>query len=121
MRDMLQSNKIIILKTYFIFSLFFFFVIRAEEERSSRLREESITLREELNKIYLCRDLLEQQRLETESLLNIVEKQKAELEYDLDKINVEKQEAKEMLEKSATSHETLAQDVKLMKSCITEV
>nr|CAD7197852.1 unnamed protein product [Timema douglasi] len=50
--------------------------LRAEEERCSRLREELLTLREEMNRAYLSRDMLEQHKLETDSLINQLEKSK---------------------------------------------
>lgn len=48
--------------------------LRAEEERCSRLKEETLTLREELAKAQLAKDLLEQQKSETDSLLNHIDK-----------------------------------------------
>jgi rootletin len=52
--------------------------LRAEEERCSRLREELLTAREELSKLYLARDLLEQQKMEAEGVISQVEKAKSE-------------------------------------------
>lgn len=52
------------------------FAYRHEEERSSRLKEELLTLREELSNLYLSRDMLEQQRLESDSLIAHIEKAK---------------------------------------------
>lgn len=50
--------------------------IRSEEDRSSRLREELLTVREELNKLYLSHDMLEQQKLEADILISSLEKTK---------------------------------------------
>lgn len=48
--------------------------LRAEEDRCSRLREELLTVREDLSKTYLTKDMLEQQKSEVEALLAQVEK-----------------------------------------------
>lgn len=50
--------------------------MRAEEERCSRLREEVLTLREDMNKAYLSRDMLEQQKMESDNLIAQIEKSK---------------------------------------------
>jgi hypothetical protein len=50
--------------------------LRAEEERCSRLREELLTLREDMNKSYLSRDMLEQQKMESDDLIVQIEKSK---------------------------------------------
>jgi rootletin len=50
--------------------------LRAEEERCSRLREELLTLREEMNKACLSRDMLEQQKMESDGLIAHIEKSK---------------------------------------------
>ncbi|XP_058812044.1 rootletin isoform X2 [Topomyia yanbarensis] len=95
--------------------------LRAEEERSSRLREETITLREELNKLYLSRDLLEQQRIESEALLNLIEKQKLELEYELDRILGERDGLQMTLEKKSSSNEHLETEIKQLKGSIVQL
>jgi hypothetical protein len=50
--------------------------LRAEEERCSRLREELLTLREDMNKAYLSREMLEQQKMESDDLIAQMEKSK---------------------------------------------
>lgn len=50
--------------------------MRSEEDRCSKMREELLTLREELNKTYLSKDMLEQQKLETDGLISQIEKSK---------------------------------------------
>lgn len=50
--------------------------MRSEEDRCSKMREELLTLREELNKMYLSKDMLEQQKLETDGLISQIEKNK---------------------------------------------
>jgi len=51
------------------------------------MREELLTLREDLSKAYLAKDMLEQQKLETDSLISQIEKSKgisgSHLDYDL--------------------------------------
>lgn len=47
------------------------------------MREETITLREELNKLYLSRDLLEQQRIESDGLLTMVKSHSLNFILDL--------------------------------------
>jgi rootletin len=50
--------------------------LRAEEDRCSRLREELLTLREDVNKAYLSRDMLEQQKMESDGLITQIERSK---------------------------------------------
>lgn len=50
--------------------------LRAEEDRCSRLREELLTLREDMNKAYMSRDMLEQQKMESDGLIAQLEKSK---------------------------------------------
>lgn len=50
--------------------------LRSEEDRCSKMREELLTLREDLNKAYLAKDMLEQQKLETDGLISHIEKGK---------------------------------------------
>ncbi|XP_058060907.1 rootletin isoform X1 [Anopheles bellator] len=95
--------------------------LRAEEERCSRLREETITLREELNKLYLSRDLLEQQRIESDGLLSILEKQKIDLEFDLDRVTGERNELQTVLEKRNCSNEHLEQEIRQLKTTVTQL
>ncbi|XP_055612940.1 rootletin isoform X2 [Uranotaenia lowii] len=95
--------------------------LRAEEERSSRLREETITLREELNKLYLSRDLLEQQRIESDGLLNMIEKQKIDLEFELERIVNEKDGLNMTLEKKSCSNEHLEVEIKQLKGTIAQL
>lgn len=40
------------------------------------MREEILTLREDLSKAYLAKDMLEQQKLETDGLISQIEKSK---------------------------------------------
>lgn len=48
--------------------------LRGEEDRCSRMREELLTVREELNKLYLSYDMLEAQKLEADNLISSLEK-----------------------------------------------
>ncbi|XP_055617320.1 rootletin [Toxorhynchites rutilus septentrionalis] len=95
--------------------------LRAEEERSSRMREETITLREELNKLYLSRELLEQQRIESDGLLDMIEKQKIELEYDLNRVVCERDGLQMTLEKKSSSNDHLEVEIKQLKSAVAEL
>ena len=52
--------------------------LRSEEDKCSKMREELLTLREELNKAYLTKDMLEQQKLETDGLIAHIEKNKGD-------------------------------------------
>ncbi|KAM7361554.1 ciliary rootlet coiled-coil, rootletin isoform 2-T5 [Cochliomyia hominivorax] len=95
--------------------------LRAEEDRCSRLREETISLREELNRVSLNRDLLEQQRIESDNIINLLEKQKADLEYDLDKILLEKCDLQERLETIANNSSSTTDELKILQHNIQEV
>lgn len=48
--------------------------LRGEEDRCSRIREELLSVREELNKLYLSYDMLEAQKLEADDLISNLEK-----------------------------------------------
>jgi rootletin len=53
--------------------------LRAEVERCGRLREDLINSREELNKIYLAKDVLEQQQLDSDNDIALLEKTKSKV------------------------------------------
>uniref|UniRef100_A0A0K8UUX9 Rootletin n=1 Tax=Bactrocera latifrons TaxID=174628 RepID=A0A0K8UUX9_BACLA len=89
--------------------------LRSEEDRGSRLREETISLREELNNVSLTRDLLEQQRIESENIINLIEKQKSDLEYDLDKLLLEKCDLQERLDKLSNSSTSTSDELKTLQ------
>src|SRR5690349_12506004 len=97
-------------------NFYYFIMFRAEEERSSRMREETITLREELNKLYLSRDLLEQQRIESDGLLTMIEKQKMDLEFEVEKLNNEKVDLNNTLDKKCNSGESLEVEIKELRA-----
>jgi rootletin len=73
--------------------------LRTEEDRSSKLREEVLSLREELNKAYLAKDVLEQQKFESENYLAQVEKGKGDLEMELERMLLDKSDLQELLSK----------------------
>jgi len=50
--------------------------LRSEEEKCSKMREELVTLREDLNRAHLTKDVLEQQKLETDAIISQIEKNK---------------------------------------------
>lgn len=85
------------------------------------MREDTITLREELNKLYLTRDLLEQQRLESEEMLAISEKQRADVEFKLEKLLLENADLKYHLEKSSTSNSDISSELKELNAKIKEL
>ncbi|CAH2040824.1 unnamed protein product, partial [Iphiclides podalirius] len=74
-------------------------VLRAEEERSTRLRSELVTVREELNKTALARDLLDQQKIETDSIFSQMEKHRSELEIELERTILERGDLQDLMEK----------------------
>ncbi|XP_034661483.1 rootletin [Drosophila subobscura] len=94
--------------------------LRSEEDRSSRLREETISLREELNRVSLNRDLLEQQRIESDNLICLLEKQKSDLEYDLDKLLLEKCDLQEKHEKLSSNSCSTSDELKSVQNCLLE-
>lgn len=71
--------------------------------------------------MYLKGDLLDQQRLETDGLLSMVEKQRVDLEIDLEKTNLDKSEICEHLDKLNLANETLTHDLKQMKAQLSQV
>ncbi|XP_012287068.1 rootletin isoform X2 [Orussus abietinus] len=73
--------------------------LRSEEERCSRLMEELLTLREDLNKAYLAKDMLEQQKLEADTLISQIEKSKGDSDLELERILLEKSDIQEVLVK----------------------
>lgn len=50
--------------------------LRGEEDRCSRIREELLSVREELNKLYLAHDMLEQQKIEADNIISNLERAK---------------------------------------------
>lgn len=85
------------------------------------MREDTISLREELNKLYLTRDLLEQQRLESEEMLAISEKQRADVEFKLEKLLFENAELKYQLEQSSTSNSDINSELKELKAKVKDL
>lgn len=73
-----NSAKLFINESKYIFYKIFCreLNLRSEEDRCSKMREELLTLREDLNKAYLAKDMLEQQKLETDGLISQIEKSK---------------------------------------------
>lgn len=87
-------------------------VLRAEEERSSRLRSELVSTREELNKTALARDLLEQQKLEGDSILSQLEKHRSDLEIELERTLMERGDLQDLVEKLEAAVRNLEGDKK---------
>lgn len=116
--------------------------LRGEEDRSSRMREELLSTREELNKLYLAHDMLEQQKLECDSLLGTLEKSKGimldnrkmictnrilffylvgDLEIQLDRILSERTDAHESLLKKENLTANLEFDKKKLQDDLKKV
>ncbi|CAK1541264.1 unnamed protein product [Leptosia nina] len=87
-------------------------VLRTEEERSSRLRSELVTIREELNKTALARDLLDQQKLEADAILSQMEKNRSELEIELERTLLERGDLQDLIEKLQSLVRNLESDKK---------
>lgn len=85
------------------------------------MREETINLREELNKLYLTRDMLDQQRMEADSMLSLMEKQKMEMEYDLDRLSSERADLINQLDSSASSNDNVSLEVKQLTTAVAEL
>ncbi|XP_050349623.1 rootletin [Nymphalis io] len=93
-------------------------VLRAEEERSSRLRSELVTIREELNKTALSRDLLDQQKLEVDAIMTQMEKNRSELEIELERTLLERGDLQDLVEKLQTLVRNLETDKKKLQEDI---
>ncbi|XP_026732244.1 rootletin isoform X2 [Trichoplusia ni] len=87
-------------------------VLRAEEERSSRLRSELVTTREELNKTALARDLLDQQKIEGDNILSQMEKHRSDLEIELERTLMERSDLQDLVEKLEAAVRNLEGDKK---------
>lgn len=84
--------------------------LRTEEERCSRLHEELLTAREELSKMYLSQDMLEQQKIETDGLIIALEKSKGDVRYELEKSLSEQMNVQEAVKKLETIVANLEQE-----------
>ncbi|XP_048007047.1 rootletin [Leguminivora glycinivorella] len=90
-------------------------ILRAEEERSSRLRSELVTVREELNKTSLARDLLEQQKIEADSIMSQMEKHRNDLEIELERTLLERGDLQDLVEKLQAAIRNLETDKKKLQ------
>ncbi|XP_052754507.1 rootletin [Galleria mellonella] len=90
-------------------------VLRAEEERSARFRSELVTVREELNKTALCRDLLDQQKLEADAIISQMEKNRSELELELERNIIERGDLQDLVEKLEAAVRNLEGDKKKLQ------
>ncbi|CAH1181054.1 unnamed protein product [Phyllotreta striolata] len=86
--------------------------LRGEEDRCSRMREELLNVREELNKSYLSYDMLEAQKSEADSTIDNLEKIKADLELQLDKALGDRTDVHDSLLKKEALLSNLEQDKK---------
>ncbi|KAM3959769.1 LOW QUALITY PROTEIN: ciliary rootlet coiled-coil, rootletin [Aphomia sociella] len=87
-------------------------VLRAEEERSSRFRSELVTIREELNKTSLSRDLLDQQKVEADAIISQMEKHRSDLELELERNIIERGDLQDLVEKLEAAVRNLECDKK---------
>ncbi|XP_026492988.2 rootletin [Vanessa tameamea] len=96
-------------------------VLRAEEERSSRLRSELVTIREELNKTALSRDLLDQQKLEVDAIMTQMEKNRSELEIELERTLLERGDLQDLVDKLQTFVRNLETDKKKLQEDVKQL
>ncbi|XP_048516967.1 rootletin [Dendroctonus ponderosae] len=89
--------------------------LRGEEDRCSRIREELLTVREELHKACLSHDLLEQQKLEADSLISSLEKVKQDYEHQLGQLLGESSNVQDSLVKKETIAANLEIDKKKLQ------
>ncbi|KAJ2947625.1 hypothetical protein O0L34_g17426 [Tuta absoluta] len=87
-------------------------VLRAEEERSSRFRAELVTVREDLNKTALAKDLLDQQKMEADSIISQMEKHRSDLEIELERTLIERGDLQDLVEKLESALRNLEADKK---------
>ncbi|XP_013174159.1 PREDICTED: rootletin [Papilio xuthus] len=90
-------------------------VLRSEEERSSRLRSELVSVREELNKAALARDLLDQHKMDTESILSQMDKHRSELEIELERTILERGDLQDLVEKLESALKNAESDKKKLQ------
>ncbi|CAB3222355.1 unnamed protein product [Arctia plantaginis] len=96
-------------------------VLRAEEERSSRLRSELVSTREELNKTLLARDLLDQQKLEGDAILSQMEKHRSDLEIELERTLIERGDLQNLVEKLEAAVRNLEGDKKKLQDDVKQL
>ncbi|KAL0881925.1 hypothetical protein ABMA27_001684 [Loxostege sticticalis] len=90
-------------------------ILRAEEERSTRLRTELVSVREDLNKTTLCRDLLDQQKLEADAIISQMEKHRTDLEVELERTIMERGDLQDLVEKLEAAIRNLEGDKKKLQ------
>ncbi|KAL4714216.1 hypothetical protein ACJJTC_018366, partial [Scirpophaga incertulas] len=90
-------------------------ILRTEEERSSRLRSELVTTKEELNKTCLCRDLLDQQKMEADCIMSQMEKHRSDLEIELERTMLERGDLQDLVEKLESAVKNLESDKKKLQ------
>ncbi|XP_063827112.1 rootletin [Ostrinia nubilalis] len=90
-------------------------ILRAEEERSTRLRTDLVSVREELHKTTLCRDLLDQQKLEADAIISQMEKHRSDLEIELERTIMERGDLQDLVEKLEAAIRNLEGDKKKLQ------
>lgn len=76
------------------------------------MREETITLREELNKVCLTNDLLDQQRMELENVIDALEKSKSDLESNIEKLQKERSNLKSHVDNLSCNNSNVSNEIK---------
>ncbi|XP_026278331.2 rootletin isoform X2 [Frankliniella occidentalis] len=89
--------------------------LRAEEDRGSRLREELLTVREELSRAHLAREVLEQHKDDSESVIAQMEKAKGDIELELERVLMERADLQEALLKAENLSLSLEADKKRLQ------
>ncbi|KAF6213862.1 hypothetical protein GE061_011587 [Apolygus lucorum] len=89
--------------------------LRSEEDRCSRMKEEILEIREDLNKTYLAKELLEQQKLEMENLLTQMDKNRGDIELELEQVLLEKSDMHEALAKAESMGSSLEGEKKKLQ------
>lgn len=87
----------------------------------SRIREELLTVREELHKTCLSHDLLEQQKLEADTLISSLEKVKLDYEHQLGHLMGESSNVQDSLVKKETIAAALEVDKKRLQDDLKKV
>lgn len=95
--------------------------LRAEEKRSTDLREELLSSQEKCKSLSFDCDLLRQQTIELEEVFTLSEKQNNDLESRLERLNLESTDVKYQLERSSSSNTHFAEEMKDLNTKLNEL
>ena len=95
--------------------------LHTELDRCSLIREELLTAKEELNKLYLSHDLLEQQKLEADALVASLEKSKFNYQMELERVLGERSNVCDTLAKNETATASLENDNRKLVEALQKV